>query len=347
MNVVQWNYSKLNSPMSGIKRYEDELFSHIKDLQPDLAIRRIQRPPGRLRGTFCLSWVLRPASQGADIVHATFQSFAPAALFRKPRRFIVTVHDLIPMLYPSTITDCSLRLQRCFTPISLKKVDHIIAISEFTKKEVIRLLGIRAEKISVVYQGIDHSAYKPLVKAECRRRFGLNPEEKHILVVASNEQHKRMDLADGIFRALKKQRSDIKLIKIGYGQQLQGEGIINPGWVAEADMPALFNVADIYLHTSEYEGFGFPVLEAMACGIPVVAGRQASLPEIMGSCGTLIDFSAPDLVQAFVQAILANLDSDRDWKAIEKSRLFTWDKTAQGTLQVYRDIFSGSQSRSA
>ncbi len=96
----------------------------------------------------------------------------------------------------------------------------------------------------------------------------------------------------------------MKLLKVGYGDMLQGEGIINLGWVREEDMPSLYNAADIFLHTAEYEGFGLPVLEAMACGVPVVASNSASLPEIVGNCGELVDLSSPEYEMNFSTAIL-------------------------------------------
>ncbi|RLE68208.1 MAG: hypothetical protein DRJ45_08320, partial [Thermoprotei archaeon] len=205
----------------------------------------------------------------------------PAVYFRlkKPKKFIVTVHDLAPLVYPSEITDVSMKIQFMLTPRALKKADRIIAISEFTKEEVMRLLGIEEEKISVVYQGVDHKRYKPMDKIECKRKFGLNPEDRHVLVVSSSVEHKRLDLARRILDDLRAAREDVKMIKAGYGELLEGDGVISVGGVPEERM-LLYNAADVFLHTSEYEGFGLPVLEAMACGTPVVAFKKASIPEV-------------------------------------------------------------------
>jgi glycosyltransferase involved in cell wall biosynthesis len=338
MKILQLNVSSETDPISGIKRYEDELFGNIKRFYPDLAIKRIWRRESRYTGNVCASWFLRPKSDGPDIVHATFQTFAPIALFKKPRKFIVTVNDVIPLIYPSTKRNISTRLQWLFTPGALKKVDHIIAISEFTKNELIKILGINGEKIRVVYDGVDHVEYHPMYKENSKRKFNLSLSEKHILVVASNEEYKRMDLVAKVFDEIKKQRTDIKLIKVGYGQLLQGEGIINPGWVKESEMPILFNAADVFLHTSEYEGFGLPVLEAMACGTPVVVSNRASIPEIVGNCGEMIDLNSESCVQDFVHAILRNIDKGTDHQAVERSQLFQWEKTARETVNVYQKV---------
>ena len=143
MKIVQWNISKKTQPMSGVKRYEDELYSKIKG-RKEIELERIQRT----RNTV-VAWFSDYKSNKADIVHATYQTIAPAAYIRRPQRFIVTVLDLIPLLYSSVLEkDLSMRLQWLLTPGALKKADKIIAISEFTKKEIVRLLGIEERPIS-------------------------------------------------------------------------------------------------------------------------------------------------------------------------------------------------------
>ena len=241
MKIVQWNISKKSHPMYALRKYENELFKHLKELRQDWDIGRIWRSDGKILGSTVFSWFFYK-SNNADIVHATSQTVAPAVYFRlkKPKKFIVTVHDLAPLVYPSEITDVSMKIQFMLTPRALKKADRIIAISEFTKGEIMRLLGIEEERISVVYQGVDHKRYKPMDKIECKRKFGLNPEEKHILVVSSNIEHKRMDLAKKIFNYIRSIREDVKMIKAGYGELLEDDGVISVGWVPEEQMPLLY-----------------------------------------------------------------------------------------------------------
>jgi len=342
MKIIHWNVSKKSHPVTGAKRYEDELFENIKTLREDIEIERIQRADNRYIGSTFVSWFLRYRCKNADIVHATFQTIAPALSFKKRTcvkknnlKFIVTVHDLNPLLYPSNIRDISTKLQWIFTPKALKKANRIIAISEFTKKEIIKIAGIREDKIDVVYQGIDHLKYYPMDKEKCKERFSLNIDDKYILVVASNEENKRMDLTKKVFDEIRKQRKDIKMLKVGYGETLEGEEIINPGWVPESEMPALFNAADVYLHTSEYEGFGLPVLEAMACGVPVVVTNKASIPEVVGNAGEMVNLDSEDCVEQFVEKILENIDKGKDEKAIKQSKKFSWERTAKETIKVY------------
>ena len=310
MKIVHWNISKESHPMYAMKKYEDELYENIISLRDDLLIERIQRSENRIFGSTVFSWLFYKCKD-ADIVHATFQTVAPAVYFSKPKKFIVTVHDLAPLVYPSEISDVSIRIQWLLTPKALEKADRIIAISEFTKKELIRLLGINKDKISVIHQGVDHEKYKPMDKKECKEKFGLNPDEKHILVVSSNVEHKRMDLAKKIFDYITCIRDDVKMIKAGYGETLKGEGIISVGWVSEEEMPYLFNAADVYLHTSEYEGFGLPVLEAMTCGVPVIANNKASIPEIVGSYGSFAGLDENNIIQTS-EKILSLMDNGID-----------------------------------
>jgi glycosyltransferase involved in cell wall biosynthesis len=339
MKVLQWNISKRNQFQSGTKRYEDELFEKIREAHPTLEIQRIQRLDNVILGNTFLSWLYRYTKDEADVVHATFQTLAPVAYVRKPKKFIITVLDLTPIVYPETRTDISSKIQWMITPRALKRPDIIIVISEFTKKELVRLWGFDEERIKVIHLGVDHSRYHPMNRAICKRQFGLEPDEKHILAVASGLPHKRLDITKKVFDRVKMDFPLIKLLKVGYGDALQGEGIINLGWVREEDMPYLYNAADVFLHTAEYEGFGLPVLEAMACGVPVVVSNSASLPEIVGNCGDLIELSNPDYLVNFSSAILRILREEGNIKdGIERSKLFTWEKTAEETYRMYEKI---------
>lgn len=338
MKIVHWNLSSKNCLVSGVKRYEDQLFSHVKALRKDIEIGRIQRIDNKIIGSVPISWLFRYKCKDADIVHATFQTIAPAAYFRRPRKFIVTVQDLIPLLYPGAIDDISVKLQFMFTLAALRKADRIIAISEFTKKEVIRLTGVDESVVEVVLHGVDHSEYHPMDKKACKQRLGLELNKKHILVVAADRVHKRMDLAKKVFDKVRAQRDDIKLIKTGYSQRLSGDDIISFGYLPESEMPILFNAADVFLHTSEYEGFCLPIVEAMSCGVPIVVSKKASIPEVVSSYGNMVDLGADDVLEQFVNKILSCIDKEIDEKAVEQSRNFSWQKTAEETIKVYETL---------
>ncbi|HIH96867.1 MAG TPA: glycosyltransferase family 4 protein [Thermoplasmata archaeon] len=177
MKIVHWNISKESHPMYALRKHEDKLFRHIKELRPDWDIERIWRKEGKILGSTVFSWFFYKSNK-ADIAHATSQTVAPAVYFSKPKKFIVTVHDLAPLVYPSEITDVSMKIQFMLTPKALRKADRLIAISEFTKKELIRLVGIDEDKISVIHQGVDHAKYTPMDKIKSiLKQAGLKERE--------------------------------------------------------------------------------------------------------------------------------------------------------------------------
>jgi len=338
MKIVHWNISKTSHPNYALKKYEDELYRNLDDIKGEgFSLKRFRRPENKILGNTIFSWLLYK-NNDADLVHATSQTLAPAVYFKNVSKFVVTVHDLTPMVYPSENDDLSLKIQYLLTPRALKRADKIIADSRFTKDELLRLTKLKKEDIEVVHLGVDHELYRPMDKLECKKRFGLNPEDKHMLVVSSNLVHKRMDIAKRLFENLHAERDEVKLIKAGYGEGLDGDGIINIGWVPEEDMPLLFNASDAYLHTSEYEGFGLPILEAMACGVPVIASNRASIPEIVGDCGILLNLKEFETAEVRDE-IVSRLDGGLDEAAIERSELFSWRKTTLKTLDVYKSLY--------
>jgi glycosyltransferase involved in cell wall biosynthesis len=342
MKIIHWNVSKKSHPFFALKKYEDELFRHLVQIRKDWNFQRCYRKENVFLGNSVAAWP-QYKTDHADLVHATSQTVAPAVFFHAPKTYVVTVHDLAPLIYPSEKNDLSMKIQWSLTPQALKKADQIIAISEFTKSELIRLLNIDPKKITVIYQGVDHEVYKPIERNECKKVLGLHENDKHILVVSSNLEHKRMDLAKKIFSRVSAHRKDIRLMKAGYSEILSGENIINLGWIPEEKMPILYNAADIFLHTSEYEGFGLPVLEAMSCGTMVVANNRASIPEIMGDTGKILRMGADQPgIDKIAETILETIDTEPDNSLLLQSRKFSWEKTAAQTLGLYASVLDYS-----
>jgi len=338
MKVVLWNVTKEGQAMTGVKRYEEELYKRLMTLADDFGfeIERIRRDNNLILGSTFVSWVLKYKCKNADIVHATMETLAPIVKIRKPKKFIVTCHGLLPLLSPSdTIKDFTTWMTWKLIPDALRRADKIIAVSKFTKNELIKFLGIEEEKIEVIYHGVDHKVYKPMDKEYCRSKLGLSMNYKYILVVASGLRQKRLDIVKRVFSEIRKMRKDVRLLYVGSGE-FSGDSIINLGVIKGENMPLIYNSADVYFHPSEYESFGLPILEAMACGLPVIASNKGSIPEIVGNAGILIDLEDDKTIDNFIESIIKTLENNTfSKKALKQSYEFSWEKTARYVINIY------------
>lgn len=323
MKIVHWNYFNESDEISGIKRYETELYNHMSGIS-DVQCQQVQR---HNRNIFFDEF----EEHDSDIVHATFQNLAPLALIKKPYRFVLTVHDLIPKFYYSIPQ--KIKHMWYLIEASINKADKIIVDSEYTKQDLISYLNITEDKIHVVPLGVS-DAYHPHCKLNSCTRIGLTGDKKRILVNSSNKPWKNVKTLNRIIDRL----PEYEFVKIGYGTTIQNENILNLGFVPEIEMPYLYSACDLFLHTSEYEGFGLPVLEAMSCGCPVVSSNGASLPEVVGNGGVLVSSNDVDMYCDVIDTLLSSKNTLKLWtkNGTEQASKFTWDRTAEQTLEVYK-----------
>jgi len=326
MKVMHWNFFGNSIGQSGSKRYEDELYNNMKD---NINVTRISRT----KESF-LSYIKEYKINDCDIVHATFQALSPLKIIKHPDKFVLTVHDIIPSSQFSILR--KLKHMWYLSEHCIQYADQIIADSEFTKTELIMQLGINSNKINVIPLGINKN-YKQYDKIACRKQFKFQDNKKYILVVSSNETWKNMDLVTKIANLLE---NDYQIIKIGYGDLITHPKILSLGYVAESQIPYLYNACDAFVHTSTYEGFGLPCLEAMACGCPVIALESSSIPEIIGDAGYLIDTQNPQIFINTIKNVIHNKDINDSMvsKGLKQSSHFTWERTAQKTIDVYKKM---------
>ncbi len=263
---------------------------------------------------------------------------------------LLTVHDLSFMKHPDgalpKLRDWLLRV----VPKSVSRAVHILADSESTSRDLQELLHVPAEKISVVGAGVEprfHPVTDEAVRAAVRRKYNL--PENYVLGVGTLEPRKNFTGLIAAFNQIAADAPELHLVIAGGKGWLYEpifaaaeasparERIHLIGFVADDDLPALYSMARVFAYPSFYEGFGIPILEAMACGTPVITADNSSLPEVGGDPVLLVD---ADDIDTLAQSILLvhTTDHFRERcvpKGIERAAQFTWERAAQKLLAVY------------
>jgi glycosyltransferase involved in cell wall biosynthesis len=230
----------------------------------------------------------------------------------------------------------------------LINAERIICISESTKNDLLRFIDVDPRKVRVIYYGVDHELFKPRDKLEARRRLGLPLDRPIILNVGSEEPRKNIPVLLKSFKKLLNDIPNALLVRVGE-KTAKVEKIIrclnlsNKVLYRKASLNEValyYNAADLLCFPSYYEGFGFPPLEAMASGLPVIASNASSIPEVVGDAGVLLDPFDVDGFAYWMREVLINDDlkvrlSERGYK---RSLDFSWEKCARETLRVYENV---------
>jgi len=266
---------------------------------------------------------------------------------------VVTLFDLHWLFFPELFSRIRLAYLRRALTWSARKAEAVLTISENSKKDLVTLLGIPEERITVTYPGLDpifEKAPSPEEHAALRKTFGLG--DKFILFVG--QLHRRKN-ALGLIRAfqLLKEQGPLEhqlVLAGGEGdgsteirdyirQQPRGE-IIVTGCIPDEAIRTLYHQAACLVYPSLYEGFGLPVLEAMACGCPVITSNVSSLPEVAGEAALLIDPYRIETIAAAMNSLLTNPDLSQSLiqKGYKQARRFTWEAAARKTLEVFEKV---------
>jgi glycosyltransferase involved in cell wall biosynthesis len=290
------------------------------------------------------------AFNGVSLFHAT-EHLLP---WLTRARSVFTLHDVAYQRYPHYHLLQNRLYLSLMMPRFLARADAIICVSEHTRRDALHYYPkLNPAKIHVIPEGVEPHFRPPALPADLapiRAKYGL--PERFILYVGTIEPRKNLPVLLEAYAALRQHMPEVGLVIVGgkgwlyesFFQTLKRLAlephVILTGYVPEADLPLLMACARVFAYPSEFEGFGLPPLEAMACGVPVACSNASSLPEVVGEAGLLL---SPHDAHGW-QAALYNLLTDDDLRAdlrersLARARQFTWQKAAQQTLEVYRSL---------
>lgn len=288
----------------------------------------------------------------------------PVDIFHGPAHFampvirgktIVTIHDIDFIKIPDYLEKGWVKYKGKYTQLSIKRANIIITISNYMKNELMESLGVPEEKIRVIYQGV--SPEFTILKNkenlhEIRKKYGI--KIPYILFVGTFHKNKNLiRLVDAFHRLKMSSHLPHQLVLAGGKGELTAdlhqsirklkieEAVILPGYISEEDIYTVYNNSDLFVFPSLFEGFGIPVLEAMACGVPVVASNVCSLPEVVGDAGLLVDPMNVDSIAEGIYKVLSDKELRYDLikKGLKRAKLFSWEKTAKETIEIYRKTY--------
>jgi len=278
---------------------------------------------------------------------ALLYSPVPEAVLLPPIPQVVTVHDLIPLLYPLVYP----RLQfyyRHVLPRMLEAARVVIADSETTRRDLVRRYGLSSRRTIVVPPGIDAERYRPQVPG--RSRYA---SLKYLLAVGDHRPHKNLHRALEAFDRLADENLWLVLAGRTFSQDpgyvsralarlRRPERVILPGYVPIEEMPALYSDAVALVLPSLYEGFGLTPLEAMACGTPVIASRAASIPEVCGDAAEYVDPLDVDDLERGMRRVLGEADLRRELRdrGLRRVLQYSWDRTADRIHEILQGSLS-------
>ncbi len=276
-----------------------------------------------------------------DILHTWDYIQAPT----RNAKVVTTIHDLTPLKFPKQQHSRTIKAYKQGLKWVKKSASAIIADSLSTKQDIIDLLKIPKNKIFTVYLAapdhfhdfckLNHKDQEVHMK-QVKSKYSI--ENKYLLFVGTQEPRKNLERVINAFKTLNSQFQLIIAGNVGWGKRIKpAENVKTIGFVSDQDLPALFAGASCFIYPSLYEGFGLPVIEAMAVGCPVVTSDRGSLAEISGDAAVLVN---PESVEAILFGIESALNNSQSLseKGKQRAKEFSWDMTAEYTLAVYERI---------
>ena len=302
-----------------------------------------------------LAWhntVLAGLGKQLDLVHIPSARRIPMV---KRTKVVATVHDLAAYSVDAKYDRARMYFNRSIVPAMIRNADHVIAVSQFTKNDIVRYAGVPEDRISVVYSGINHDLFRPLPKDEARDRLQMQHGlEKPFFVYVSRLEHpakNHVRLIEAFERFKLENDSAHQLVFAGAdwhgAETIRARAAESPvkddirflGFVPAKSLPLLYSGCDLMVFPSLFEGFGFPIIEALACGAPVICAKGSSMGELAGNLIPTFDPLDPNaLFESMEGALSTGLDAEQRARGMEYALTFDWRSTARSVMEIYRSV---------
>jgi alpha-1,3-rhamnosyl/mannosyltransferase len=381
MNVIL-NTDSLQAPLTGIGWYTRHLLEGLQkhnDINQLVCIPNINVTNQLTKTSFILKQNLKKVIKFFPGTYASLNCIRNVK-FKNKARFLIgnnfiyhepnyilrpysglklcTVHDLSHIHYPQYHPRERVKFLLKHLAMSIKKAQHIITPSDFIRHEIIDFFKLPPNKISTVYHGFA-KLFKPRVENDLKpilARYRLL-EKKYLLYVGTLEPRKNIErLIQAFYRLPQQWRKQYPLVLVGskgwrsgkleklIHKLIKKEEVFYLGYIPEADLPYLYSGAHVFLYLSLYEGFGLPVLEALASGIPCITSDVSSIPEVVGDAGLLVNPWSVDAITEILKRLLSDpvLQADLRRKGPIQASKFSWEMSLNKTIDVYESILSSS-----
>jgi len=370
----------LQGGRTGVASYVINLLHTLQDVDsvnrydvliPDADKGLIRDGPASFRKTIIPDWLAKPVAnilwhnvalparsrrEGYDLVHVPSYRRLPMV---KGTRIVATVHDLATLHMDNKYDAARMFYNRRIVPALIRRADHIITVSHFTASDLVNLVGYPADQITVVYSGIHRQAYRPIPPEECRAQLKAKYElEAPFIVFVSRVEHpakNHLRLIQAFERIKARRPSDLKLVLAGAdwngaetvrdyaARSPVARDVVFTGFVPLADIPYFYSGCELMAYPSLFEGFGFPILEAMSCGAPVVCSNTSSMKEIAIDLAPTFDPTNVDEIAGVLEdGLKQGRSAQQAARGMTYAGTFDWKDSAKKVMDVYRLTASGA-----
>jgi glycosyltransferase involved in cell wall biosynthesis len=335
VSLIGQNFDKGSG--QGVYEFSNQLYSSLKKIDNNIEIIESGTSKNSLITLFNNIFIssYKALKNKSDIYHFMMPELAFSSLFKRPS--IIVIHDLIPLIINERRKSFNLYF-KLMMKIAIR-ADHLIAVSKSTKKDLINILKVPEDKISVIYEGVNSENFYPQKRKKNSvfvigyiGGLGKRKNLDYVLDIANEFKNNKKIL----FKVAGKGPELDRLINLKKERRLKNVEFL--GFVPKEELNNFYNSLDLFIFPSFYEGFGLPIIEAMACGIPIMASSTSSLIEIAKDTGILIDPEKPEDAIKRIKRIIKSpgLQKKLRVKSIKKAKEFKWDKTASEIFKTYK-----------